>query len=122
MSYNLMGWNSFNKNPWRGSNVLAKVRNWSPSVLGAQEVEKGGFGYDDVVDKVTKHTGLDHIGGSQFFNPDTMEAYDTAWKSLLGGYWMSMTKLVHKRSSKVVLFFDSHWKHDYGKDQAEIVA
>jgi len=123
MSYNLMGWNSFNKNQWRGNNVLAaKVRNWNPSVLGAQEVEKGGFGYDDVVASVTKETDLRHIGGSQFFNPQAMEAQDTAWVRLIGGYWMSMTKFVHKKSSKAILFFDSHWKHNHGMEQAEIIA
>merc|ERR1712032_883585 len=45
MSYNLMGWSSFNAARWRGKNVIRKIADWGPAILGAQEVEKGGYGY-----------------------------------------------------------------------------
>lgn len=122
MSYNLMGWNAFNQNKWRGDNVLAKIKDWEPAVLGAQEVEKGGYGYDEVSDTVTVATALEHVGGSQFYNADVIEKHESSWVNLVKGYWMSMTRFTHKKSGVQFLFFDSHWKHGYGMEQAEIIA
>merc|ERR1719330_2328323 len=49
MSYNLFGWNAFNVHRARSVNVLGKIRAWSPTILGAQEVEMGGGQrYDEV--------------------------------------------------------------------------
>jgi len=122
MSYNLMGWNAFNQNKWRGDNVLAKIKDWKPAVLGAQEVEKGGYGYEEVSDIVTGATALEHVGGSQFYNADELEKHESSWVNLVKGYWMSMTRFTHKKSGVDFLFFDSHWKHGYGMEQAEIIA
>ncbi|CAE7220218.1 unnamed protein product, partial [Symbiodinium pilosum] len=64
MSYNLMGWSSFNANTWKGDNVLGKINAWNPDLLGAQEVEKGGHGYQEVEELVMASTGLNFAGGS----------------------------------------------------------
>lgn len=123
MSYNLFGWNAFNTNSWRAENVLQKIKDWDPDVLGAQEVETGGGqGYDEVKNKITGTTGLEHIGGSQFFKSSALEKHETKDFSLTGGYWMSMTRFKHKKSGSYFLFFNSHWQHGYGMEQAEIVA
>jgi len=122
MSYNLFGWNAFNVNKKRSENVLRKIQDWSPTVLGAQEVEKGGYGYDEVKDEVKAATGLAHAGGSQFFDDNVVEKLETSWTDLLGGYWMSMTRFKIKSNGDEFLFFNSHWKHDHGQQQAEIVA
>lgn len=123
MSYNLMGWNTFNLNPGRGQNVLDKIKAWDPAVFGAQEVEKGGGqGYDNVSAEVVSSTGLNHAGGSQFFNAGAVEKNETEWINLVSGYWMSMTKYKHKASGAPFLFFNSHWKHGYGMEQAEMIA
>jgi len=122
MSYNLMGWNAFNQNKWRSDNVLAKIKDWEPAVLGAQEVEKGGYGYEEVSETVTGATALEHVGGSQFYNADELEKHESSWVNLVKGYWMSMTRFTHKKSGVDFLFFDSHWKHGYGMEQAEIIA
>jgi endonuclease/exonuclease/phosphatase family metal-dependent hydrolase len=117
-----MGWNAFNLNSWRGQNVLGKVRSWNPDVFGAQEVEKGGgAGYDEVKDQVVNSTGLGHAGGGQFFNASAVEENETGWVDLISGYWMSMTKYKHKASGEHFLFFNSHWKHGHGMEQAEII-
>merc|ERR1712190_553902 len=84
--------------------------------------EKGGFGYEEVAGIVKEGTGLTHAGGSQFFNPRALEKKDSAWVNLIGGYWMSMTTYLHKSSGATILFFDSHWKHHYGMEQAEKIA
>mmetsp|Transcript_6524 Transcript_6524/g.11670 ORF Transcript_6524/g.11670 Transcript_6524/m.11670 type:complete len:398 (-) Transcript_6524:76-1269(-) len=121
MSYNLFGWNAFNVNPWKSDNVLRKISDWGPGVLGAQEVEKGGYGYDEVKERV-KGTGVEHAGGSQFFRSEVVESHETAWKDLVGGYWLSMRRYKLKASGLYFLFFNSHWKHDYGMEQAQMVA
>jgi len=123
MSYNLMGWNAFNQNIWRGTNVMKKIKAWGPAVLGAQEVEKGGGqGYGEVKDTVTSTTGLDHVGGSQFFKASAVEQHETGWVNLVSGYWMSWTRYKHKSSGVYFLFFNSHWKHGYGLEQAKMIA
>jgi hypothetical protein len=124
MSYNLMGWNTFAANTWRSHNVLNKVKTWDPAVFGAQEVEKGGGqNYDDVKDAVMNSTGLGHAGGSQFFKENVVERNETEWLHLMDGYWadywMSMTRYKHKASGVPFLFFNSHWKHGYGMEQAK---
>eukprot|EP00930_Biecheleria_cincta_P019776 TRINITY_DN15018_c0_g1_i1.p1 TRINITY_DN15018_c0_g1~~TRINITY_DN15018_c0_g1_i1.p1 ORF type:complete len:262 (+),score=49.63 TRINITY_DN15018_c0_g1_i1:143-928(+) len=121
MSYDLFGWNAFNVNPWKAANVLQKISDWGPAVLGCQEVEKGGYGYDEVAEEV-KSTGVEHAGGSQFFQADLLESHETAWKDLVGGYWLSMTRYRHKSSGMYFLFFNSHWKHGYGMEQARMIA
>merc|ERR1712139_182102 len=78
-----------------------KVKAWDPVVFGAQEVEKGG---------------------SQFFNASVVEKDETESVPLISGYWMSMTKYRHKASGSHFLFFNSHWKHGYGMEQAEKIA
>jgi len=122
MSYNLFGWNAFNQNKWKSVNVLQKIKDWNPAVLGAQEVEKGGCCYDEVAAAVTDATNLQHVGGSQFFNSNVLEKLETSWVDLVRGYWMSMTRFKHKNTGVDILFFNSHWKHGYGMEQAEIVA
>jgi hypothetical protein len=123
MSYNLMGWNTFNLNKWRSENVLGKVNAWDPVVFGAQEVEKGGgHGYEDVRDTIVNSTGLSHGDGSQFFKPSIVERNESAWINLRSGYWMSMARYKHKLTDSHFLFFNSHWKHGYGMEQAETIA
>jgi len=122
MSYNLFGWNAFNVNKWKSGKVLGKIQDWSPAVLGAQEVEKGGCCYEEVAAKVTDATALQHVGGSQFFNSNVLEKLETSWVNLVKGYWMSMTRFRHIKTGVEILFFNSHWKHGYGMEQAEIVA
>eukprot|EP00933_Yihiella_yeosuensis_P033634 TRINITY_DN2729_c0_g1_i2.p1 TRINITY_DN2729_c0_g1~~TRINITY_DN2729_c0_g1_i2.p1 ORF type:complete len:313 (+),score=67.13 TRINITY_DN2729_c0_g1_i2:127-1065(+) len=123
MSYNLFGWNAFNVNRWKSKNVLGKIKHWSPSVLGSQEVEKGGSrGYNKVKDQVISATGLRHGGGSQFYSESELEAYESADLKLIGGYWMSMRRYKIKSSGKYFLFFNSHWKHNHGLEQAGMIA
>jgi len=123
MSYNLMGWNAFNLKKWRGDNVMQKVKSWYPAVLGCQEVEVGGGkGYDKVRAAVESGTGLAHAGRAQFYDPAVVEPHEMEQTSLMGGYWMSMAKFKHKRSGAYFLFFNSHWKHGYGTEQATKVA
>merc|ERR1711963_944874 len=104
-----MGWNAFNKNKWRGENVVRKINDWGPSIFGAQEVEKGGYGYDEVKDVIKSKTSLAHAGGSQFFDDGIVEKLETGWTDLVSG------------SGKHFLFFNSHWKHCYSQQQAEII-
>lgn len=123
MSYNLFGWNAFNVHRSRSVHVLGKIQAWSPTVLGAQEVEKGGGQrYDEVKEEVKAATGLAHAGGSQFFDSKVVDKLETGWTNLVGGYWMSMTRYRIKSTGAVFLFFNSHWKHGHGLQQAEIVA
>jgi len=122
MSYNLMGWSSFNANSWKGENVLGKINSWEPDLLGAQEVEKGGWGYQEVEELLMSSTGLSFAGGSQFFKPSKLEKLDQDWIALVGGYWMSMALYKHLDTGREILFYDSHWKHGYGLQQAETIA
>jgi len=123
MSYNLMGWNAFGLNKWRGDNVMKTVKAWYPAVLGSQEVETGGGrGYDSVRQAMESGTGLTHAGGAQFYDPAVVEPHEMEQTSLVGGYWMSMTRFKHKKSGAYFLFFNSHWKHGYGTEQATKVA
>jgi len=123
MSYNLFGWNAFNQNTWRGDNVMKKIKAWDPAVLGAQEVETGGGqGYHEVASQIVGETGLQEIGGSQFFDPSILEAHESESGNLVGGYWISMTRFKHKKSQAYFLFFNSHWKHGYGIEQATKVS
>lgn len=122
MSYNLMGWSSFNANSWKGENVLGKINSWEPDLLGAQEVEKGGWGYQEVEELLMSSTGLTFAGGSQFFKPSKLEKLDQDWTALVGGYWMSMALYKHLDTGREILFYDSHWKHGYGLQQAETIA
>jgi len=122
MSYNLMGWSSFNANTWKGQNVLGKINALNPDILGAQEVEMGGWGYKEAEDIVLKATGLVFAGGSQFYRSSNLELVDTDWVKLVGGYWMSMAVYKHKQTGKTILFYDSHWKHGHGMKQAQIIA
>jgi beta-glucanase (GH16 family) len=123
MSYNLMGWNAFNQNRWRGDNVMQKVKSWHPAVLGCQEVETGGGqGYDEVRGAMESGTGLTHAGGAQFYDPAVVEPHETEQTSLMGGYWMSMTRFKMKKTNEYFLLFNSHWKHGYGIEQATKVA
>jgi len=123
MSYNLMGWNAFNLKKSRGDNVMQKVKAWYPAVLGCQEVETGGGkGYDDVRSAMESGTGLTHAGGAQFYNATVVEPLEMEQTSLVGGYWMSMTRFKHTSTGAYFLFFNSHWKHGHGTEQATIVA
>merc|ERR1711879_258738 len=58
----------------------------------------------------------------QFFNSNVLEKLETSWVALVKGYWMSMTRFRHIKTGVEILFFNSHWKHGYGMEQAEIVA
>lgn len=122
MSYNLMGWSSFNANRWKGQNVLGKINALGPDILGAQEVEMGGWGYQEVENLVSEATGLLFAGGSQFFRPQSLEVVETDWAKLVGGYWMSMVLYKHKGTGNHILFYDSHWKHGHGMKQAKIIS
>jgi exonuclease III len=122
MSYNLMGWNAFNLNKWRGETVLDQSEAGDDDVLGCQEVEKGGYGYDEVRETVEAGTSMSHSGGGQFFKDDSLEKLSEDYTNLMSGYWMSMTRYQHKASGVSFLFFNSHWKHGYGTEQASIVA
>eukprot|EP00401_Gymnodinium_catenatum_P027656 CAMPEP_0117621604 /NCGR_PEP_ID=MMETSP0784-20121206/87718_1 /TAXON_ID=39447 /ORGANISM="" /LENGTH=455 /DNA_ID=CAMNT_0005425531 /DNA_START=61 /DNA_END=1424 /DNA_ORIENTATION=- len=127
MAYNLMGWNacrcSGTRLPWRGQNIAAKISEWGPAVLGAQEVETGGgSGYKACASCMSANVNLEDAGGSQFFDTDAVETTGGAWTNLVGGYWMSMTKYKHRKSGAYFLHFNSHWKHGYGMEQAKIVA
>eukprot|EP00401_Gymnodinium_catenatum_P026918 CAMPEP_0117617598 /NCGR_PEP_ID=MMETSP0784-20121206/85673_1 /TAXON_ID=39447 /ORGANISM="" /LENGTH=459 /DNA_ID=CAMNT_0005421441 /DNA_START=50 /DNA_END=1425 /DNA_ORIENTATION=+ len=127
MAYNLMGWNacrcSGTRLPWRGQNIAAKISEWGPAVLGAQEVETGGgSGYKACAGCMSANVNLEDAGGSQFYDTDAVERTGGAWTNLRGGYWMSMTKYKHRKSGAYFLHFNSHWKHGYGMEQAKIVA
>jgi len=123
MSYNLFGWNAFNQNDWKKYNVMGKISAWGPAVLGAQEVEKGGSqGYHEVAEDLASETGLQDLGGSQFYDGSVLEKKETTGTGLVGGYWLSMTRFKHKKSNSYFLFFNSHWKHNHGLEQAEMVA
>jgi len=123
MSYNLMGWNAFNLKKRRGEKIMQKVKTWYPAVLGCQEVEKGGGrGYDDVRAAMESGTGLTHAGGAQFYDPTIVEPHEMEQTSLVGGYWMSMTRFKHIGTGSYFLFFNSHWKHGYGIEQATKVS
>lgn len=100
--------------------MLKKVKDWDPEVFGAQEVETGGGqGYDQVKKTIVNATGMGHAGGSQFFRADIIDKRETDQVGLVGGYWMSMTKYIHRESGAPFLFFNSHWKHGYGLEQAK---
>jgi hypothetical protein len=123
MSYNLFGWNAFNVNSWRKYVVMGKISAWSPAVLGAQEVEKGGSqGYHEVAKDLASETGLEDLGGSQFYNSGALEKQQTDGTGLKGGYWLTMTRFKHIKSGSYFLFFNSHWKHGHGFAQAKKVA
>jgi endonuclease/exonuclease/phosphatase family metal-dependent hydrolase len=123
MSYNLFGWNAFNQNAWRKDNVMGKISAWGPAVLGAQEVEKGGSqGYHEVAGDLASETGLQDLGGSQFYDPSALEKHETSGTGLKGGYWLTMTRFKHINSDSYFLFFNSHWKHGHGLEQAMMVA
>jgi endonuclease/exonuclease/phosphatase family metal-dependent hydrolase len=123
MSYNLFGWNAFNRNDWRSEHVLNKIKAWGPDVLGAQEVETGGSqGYHEVANRLAGETLLEENGGSQFFDSSALEVQETASSPLENGYWISMTRFKHKTSEAYFLFFNSHWAHGYGIEQAQMVA
>lgn len=123
MSYNLFGWNAFNRNDWRSEHVLDKIKSWGPAVLGAQEVETGGSqGYHEVANRLAGETLLEENGGSQFFDPRILEKQETDSAALENGYWISMTRFRHKKSEAYFLFFNSHWAHGYGIEQAKLVA
>merc|ERR1711953_503780 len=125
MSYNLFGWNAFNQHKWKRDNILEKVKNFQPAVLGAQEVETGGGkGGSYVSGKVISTTGLSAGAGlNQFFDETVVEALEHKFIiPLVRGYWMSMTRFKHKGTNVEFLFFNSHWKHSYGNDQKTIIA
>jgi len=124
MSYNLMGWNSFNVAKWRGTNVMRKIQTYGPSVVGHQEVETGGGHGSDVVSKqIESGTGLSGgAGGGQYFDNSVVEPSETGHYKLHGGYWMSMTKYKIKASGQAFLFFNTHWAHGHGTSQAETIA
>merc|ERR1712176_772880 len=125
MSYNLMGWAGCNSRPDRGANMFEKIYNWDPAVLGAQEVETGGGrGWDACASKISAGANITAGGGSQFFNPDAVEKHENMEREILQGrgYWISMTRYQHKRTQSYFLFFNSHWKHGYGHEQAHEIA
>jgi len=122
MDYNLFGWNAFNVNDWRKHIVMGKISAWGPAVLGAQEVEKGGWGYHEVAGELASATGLQNLSGSQFYDSSALEKHETSGTGLYGGYWLSMTRFKHIKSGSYFLFFNSHWKHGYGLEQAMMVA
>merc|ERR1712048_160154 len=125
MSYNLMGWAGCNSRPDRGDSMFEKVYNWDPAVLGAQEVETGsGRGWDVCASKISAGANITAGGGSQFFNPDAVEPHESKEREILKGkgYWISMTRYQHKQTQSYFLFFNSHWKHGYGQEQAHEVA
>jgi hypothetical protein len=118
-----MGWNAFNLKKHRGEKIMQKVKTWYPAVLGCQEVEKGGGrGYDGVRAAMESGTGLTHAGGAQFYDPTIVEPHEMEQTSLVGGYWMSMTRFKHIGTGSYFLFFNSHWKHGYGIEQATKVS
>merc|ERR1712217_508038 len=125
MSYNLFGWNAFNQHKWKRDNIIDKIKDFGPSVLGAQEVETGGGnGGSYVSEKITSSTGLSGGAGlNQFYDSRVVEALDHEFIiPLVRGYWMSMTRFRHKATNVEFLFFNSHWKHGYGSEQKEIIA
>merc|ERR1712151_1112669 len=106
-------------------NILEKVKNFQPAVLGAQEVETGGGkGGSYVSEKIISATGLSAGAGlNQFFDATVVEALEHKFIiPLVRGYWMSMTRFKHKATNVEFLFFNSHWKHGYGYDQKKIIA
>lgn len=78
----------------------------------------GGSGYDACAAALVANTGLD----SGLYKKDVLEALDSSWTNLKGGYWMSGTRFKHKKSGTKFLLFNSHWKHGYGMEQAKIAA
>merc|ERR1712176_1215724 len=125
MSYNVMGWAGCNSRPDRGANIFEKIYNWDPAVLGAQEVETGGGrGWDACASKISAGANMTTGGGSQFFNPDVVEKHESKEREILKGkgYWISLTRYQHKRTQSYFLFFNSHWRHGYGNEQAREVA
>jgi len=135
MSYNLFGWNAFNNHDWKSNNILNKIKDWGPAVLGAQEVETGGGNGGEIVSaKVTDETGLVTketrstgelliAGLNQFYDSTVVEVVNSTFIiPLVRGYWMSMTRFKHKATNAEFLFFNSHWKHGYGSEQKDIIA
>jgi len=124
MSYNMYGWNAFNQNKWKYPNILEKIKNFYPAVLGAQEVETGGGNGGDYVSEKIQSTGLIAGAGlNQFYDATVVEVVDKEFIiPLVRGYWMSMTKFKHKATGIEFLFFNSHWKHGHGGEQKNIIA
>mmetsp|Transcript_39304 Transcript_39304/g.108405 ORF Transcript_39304/g.108405 Transcript_39304/m.108405 type:complete len:845 (+) Transcript_39304:3-2537(+) len=124
MSYNVMGWSACGRRrrravPERGVAIFEKIARWDPAVLGAQEVETGGGqGYASCESVIMDNTGL----GAGLFNNSVLEKDGDSWTPLTGGYWLAGARYKHKASGAYFLFFNSHWKHGYGMDQAKTVA
>jgi hypothetical protein len=120
----MYGWNAFNQNKWKSPNILEKIENFYPAVLGAQEVETGGGNGGGYVSEKIESTGLRGGAGlNQFYDATVVEVVDKEFIiPLVRGYWMSMTKFKHRATGIQFLFFNSHWKHGYGGEQKKIVA
>jgi endonuclease/exonuclease/phosphatase family metal-dependent hydrolase len=124
MSYNVMGWSACGRRrrrnlPSRGKVITEKIRAWDPAVLGAQEVETGGgSGSKDCEDALVANTDLN----SGLYKEEVLENLGSSWTNLKGGYWMAGARYKHKKSGAEFLFFNSHWKHGYGLEQAKIAA
>merc|ERR1712003_448132 len=99
--------NAFNRNKWKYPNILGKIKNFYPAVLGAQEVETGGGNGGGYVSGKIESTGLRGGAGlNQFYDATVVEVVDKEFIiPLVRGYWMSMTKFRHKATGIEFLFF-----------------
>jgi endonuclease/exonuclease/phosphatase family metal-dependent hydrolase len=127
MSYNVMGWSACGSRRRRGTTsvgargaaITDKIKAWDPDVLGAQEVETGnGQDYESCHDVLVGNTNLD----SGLYKHSVVEKLEDSWTNLVRGYWMSGARFKHKKSGAYFLFFNSHWKHGYGMEQAKTIA
>jgi len=88
-------------------------------VLGAQEVETGnGQDYKSCEGVLVGNTNLN----KGLYKHDVLEKLEDSWTNLVRGYWMAGARFKHKASGAYFLFFNSHWKHGYGMQQAETIA
>merc|ERR1719356_517114 len=119
-----MGWSACGRRrrrnlPPRGIVITGKIKDYDPAVLAAQEVETGGGqGGDDCEAALVANTELD----SGLYKKSVLEKSGGSWTKLKGGYWMAGARYKHKKSGAEFLLFNSHWKHGFGKEQAQIAA
>eukprot|EP00929_Paragymnodinium_shiwhaense_P107894 TRINITY_DN74237_c0_g1_i1.p1 TRINITY_DN74237_c0_g1~~TRINITY_DN74237_c0_g1_i1.p1 ORF type:complete len:666 (+),score=146.34 TRINITY_DN74237_c0_g1_i1:99-2096(+) len=116
MSYNLFGWNAFGTNRWKGDNIVDKIREYSPDVIGCQEVETGGGnGYDSVAEKIKdRGTYTDAAGSLIFYRAATVKHEATGWLDLGKGRGLGWAVL--DKQGMRFLFFNTHWCHDCGTE------
>jgi len=118
MSYNLFGWNAFRKNEWRSKNILKKIRDADPAVLGAQEVERGGgCCHDYVAGKLKMNGRYAYAGGNIFYRPTVVKkrASGNKWVDKSKGRSIGWAKFSVIKTGKEFLFFNTHW-HNHGGD------